>query len=822
MTNKDDISHQAILLCRQAEEIELENIHAMDAEDIQQMFYELQVYQIELETQKEELRRAHGQIKAGRDRYFDFYDQAPVGYCTLSEHGFILDTNLTTATLLGLPRSELVTQPLSRFIHSDDQHIYSLHRKQLLETATLQKCDLRLVKPDGDYIWAHLKLTVAQADDGVLLCRVVLSDISGRIQAEKQRETLAHKYSAVVATTRDAVLAANLDSRITVFNPGAEKLFGCTANEALGSLVMRFCPEDLLEEQAEMMRRVLDTGAVAGYESERITADGQRIPVEITLSRNTDDQGAPSGINAILRDITERKLVEDALRQSEHFIKSIIHFTQDIIVFKDKNFVFRLVNPAMCNLLGKAENEIIGKTDFDIFPYELAKKYRNDDKYVTESGQSINIEEEVSSYDGIRYVSTTKAPVLNESNACEGIVTIVRDITERKRAEEALVESEALFRGMFKDHSAAMLLIAPKTGQIVEANQAAAQYYGYPLKNMIQMNIQQLNVLSPVEITEMMDGALHKQVNIFEFRHVLADGQVRDVEVYSAPITIQNQIQLFSIIHDITERKRLEDTLRQSVARLTAAAKAAQFGIYSYNFIDGQSYYSPEFLALFGLPPNARLELDEDLVARALYPDDKLSFLLSMQTAYDPIGSGIIKHEYRIVWPDGQVRWLSLNGQTIFSGNQPTDCPIYVNGIIQDISQRKQAEEALLKVHGELERKVLVRTADLEKTNTTLAMMLDYARKTEADIQERVVSNLRVNILGIVDVLKKQQLSKSTHDLIELLEKTTQDLAHPVARNLESQLLKLTAREIQLANFIRLGKSTNSRSRFGPVVEPCN
>ena len=87
-------------------------------------------------------------------------------------------------------------------------------------------------------------------------------------------------------------------------------------------------------------------------------------------------------------------------------------------------------------------------------------------------------------------------------------------------------------------------------------------------------------------------------------------------------------------------------------------------------------------------------------------------------------------------------------------------------------------------------------------------MMLDYARKTETDIQERVVSNLRSNILGIVDVLKKQELAKSTQDLVELLETTTLNLAHPIARNLESQLLKLTAREIQLANFIRLGKTT--------------
>jgi PAS domain S-box-containing protein len=452
MINKDDMSFQASEFRRQAEEIalekpalSLEDIHAMSGEDIQQIFHELRVHQIELEMQKEELCRAHAQIKAGRDRYFDLYNQAPVGYCTLSEHGLILEANLTAVTLLGLPRSELVTQPFSRFIHSDDQHIYSLHRKQLLETATLQKYDLRLVKPGGDYIWVHLKETVVQGDDGAPLCRVVLSDISGRIRAEKQRKIVADKYAAVVATTSDAVLAVNMDSRITVFNPGAEKLFGCTADEVLGLPVTRFCPKDLMEEQAEIMRRVLDTGTVAGYESERLTADGRRIPVEITLSRNTDDLGRPLGMSGILR-----------------------------------------------------------------------------------------------------------------------------NISERKQAEEILIESEALFRGMFTDHSAVMLLIDPNTGQIAKANQAAAQYYGYPLENLIRMKIQQLNVLTPVEIAEKMAVAFNKQVNIFEFQHVLAGGQVRDVEVHSTPIKINNQIKLFSIISDITDRKRTEEALKKSERFLNA------------------------------------------------------------------------------------------------------------------------------------------------------------------------------------------------------------------------------------------------------------
>jgi len=571
MSSRENISHQAGELRRQAAEIALEkpalslkDIQAMSAEEIQQILHELRVHQIELEMQKEELQRVHAQIEAGRARYIDLYDQAPVGYCTLSEHGLILEANLTAATLLGLPRNQLVTQPLSRFIHSDDQHIYSLHRKQLLETATLQKCDLRLIKPDDDFIWAHLKGTVAQADDGVRLCRVVLSDISGRIQAEKQRETLAHKYAAVVANTSDSVLAVNLDGRITVFNPGAEKLFGCTAEEALGSPVMRFCPEDLLKEQAAMIRRVLDTGAVVGYESERLTVDGRRIPVEITLSRDTDDQGSSSGINAILRDIRERKQVE-----------------------------------------------------------------------------------------------------------------------------EALIESEVLFRGMFKEHSAAMLLLVPNTGQIVQANQAAAQYYGYPLEKLIQMNIQQLNVLPPSKIAEKMGSALNKQANIFEFRHVLADGQVRDVEVHSTPITIQNKVLLFSIINDITERKRAEE----------AATRSAEDGLILLNTIQTQIWYLTDDQT-YGAVNKAHAEFSglkiEDMAFKNMYdifPENIVEVCRQGNIEVFTTGKPVHSEEWM---PDasGERRLISILKSPRLHADGTVE---YVVCAAEDITERKRAEEALKK-----------------------------------------------------------------------------------------------------------------------------
>ncbi|MCX6090198.1 MAG: sensor domain-containing diguanylate cyclase [Candidatus Atribacteria bacterium] len=170
-----------------------ENLEAMSPEETRQTLHDLQVHQIELEIQNEELRRAQAELETARARYFDLYDLAPVGYCTLSKPGLIQEANLTAVTLLGVARGALIKQPISRFILKEDQDIYYRHRKQLFETGAPQVCEMRMVKPDGTAFWTRVEAVTAQDANGVPVCRVVLSDITDR----KQAEELIHRLASV-------------------------------------------------------------------------------------------------------------------------------------------------------------------------------------------------------------------------------------------------------------------------------------------------------------------------------------------------------------------------------------------------------------------------------------------------------------------------------------------------------------------------------------------------------------------------------------------------------------------------------------------------
>lgn len=158
---------------------------AMSAEEIRQTLHELLVHQIELEMQNEELRRTQAELEAMRAKYFDLYDLAPIGYVTLNAKGMVLETNVTFANMLGVPRGMLLNQPFSRFINKEDQDIYYRHHKKIAATGMRQECELRLKKADETTFWVKIEAVPVVEEGKPAVCRTVISDISVRKHAEQ-------------------------------------------------------------------------------------------------------------------------------------------------------------------------------------------------------------------------------------------------------------------------------------------------------------------------------------------------------------------------------------------------------------------------------------------------------------------------------------------------------------------------------------------------------------------------------------------------------------------------------------------------------------
>ena len=154
------------------------------AGNTESLLHELRVHQIELELQNEELRRAQADLEASRARYFDLYDLAPVGYCTLDERGVVQEANLTAARMFGVTKDTLVGKPLTDFIHRESQDTFYQCRRQLLEALAPRPFELHFKRGSGASFWGWVEIDVTRDLLGALSCRVAFTDITLLKQAE--------------------------------------------------------------------------------------------------------------------------------------------------------------------------------------------------------------------------------------------------------------------------------------------------------------------------------------------------------------------------------------------------------------------------------------------------------------------------------------------------------------------------------------------------------------------------------------------------------------------------------------------------------------
>ena len=307
-------------LRQQAEEILLDKtvrtaaeLKAVSLEEIRRILHDLQVYQLELEMQNEELLRTQAELAASQAYYYDFYELAPVGYATLSENGLILKTNLAAAIFLGVARGELVKQPMSQFIHKEDQDSYYLHCKKVIATGELQVCDLRMVRKDESEFWMRLYSIAAHDSDGTPVCRVVLNDITQQKQAEVELWQSNERFRKVLLDVPSiAVQGYKPDGTTQYWNCACEQLYGYTAQEAIGrNLVDLIIPLEMRGDVEQAMRQMAETmQPIPASELSLMRKDGSRVAV---FSSHTIVQlpGREPELFCIDIDISKRKQAEE-------------------------------------------------------------------------------------------------------------------------------------------------------------------------------------------------------------------------------------------------------------------------------------------------------------------------------------------------------------------------------------------------------------------------------------------------------------------------------------------------------------------------------
>ncbi|HXE37429.1 MAG TPA: diguanylate cyclase [Azonexus sp.] len=282
--------------------------------DPHKLLRETQMHQIAITLQNEEWRRAQSELEASRILYLELYNLAPVGYCTLSETGRILQANQTAATLLGLTQPELIDQPFCRFIPDAEHDTFHDHSQALWVTGEQHCCDLRMLKADGTTFWVHLRSIGALDSHGQRLCYTAFIDITERKRAEEALRAQKDFFHMIAENLSDFIAVLDVEGRRLYNSPSYEQFFGAVEDLRNTDSFAEIHPDDR-EYVKQVFRETVQTGQGQRIEFRFQMADGSVRDMESHGSVIKDKEGHVVRVVVVSHDITERKRLQEQVRQ---------------------------------------------------------------------------------------------------------------------------------------------------------------------------------------------------------------------------------------------------------------------------------------------------------------------------------------------------------------------------------------------------------------------------------------------------------------------------------------------------------------------------
>lgn len=387
------------------------------------------------------------------------------------------------------------------------------------------------------------------------------------LRTEALRQSLEFQR-AMIECSPVALYSVDNGGLVTAWNASAERVLGWRADEIMGT-PLPIVPQDRIQEFSDIRGRIIAGEILLNLEVVRRKKDGALFDGSLSAAPIRDKNGRIIGIMAAMEDITSRKQAAESLKKSEAQYRLLADNTMDAIWTLDLDLVFTYINPACFAITGYTQEEWIGSRLQDHCDTENLKIMTNNITNGLKIGpkfRGVIFEAEMIKKNGETLpVEIHGKIIFNDAGNPLMIQGITRDITERRKLEETLRQSEEKFRSLFENHSAVKFIIDPENGTIIEANESAARFYGWPVEQLRGMRVSQMNILlTPEEITREMEKARDLKKNHFEFKHRKAGGDIVDVEVFSSKVIIGGKEYLHSIVHDITEKRTLENQLHQA------------------------------------------------------------------------------------------------------------------------------------------------------------------------------------------------------------------------------------------------------------------
>lgn len=500
----------------------------------------------------------------------------------------IVSWNKGAEQLFGYAAAEIVGKPVTILIPAELQEEAEQFLKEVGAGRLVNRDQIVRRRKDGSLIYVSLTISPVRDFEGQIVgASAIAHDISERRRAEELRERLA----SVVESSDDAIVSKNLEGVITAWNSGAEKLFGYSSAEAVGKPILMLLPPERASEEADILARIRRGESVEHFETVRVRKDGKRIDVSATISPIKGGSGAIVGASKIARDITERKHAEEELARSRQaledqtlLLQSVLDSISDGLVAADEQGKFILWNPAAEKIvrLGAANvppdkwSEHYGVylpdkvTPFPLEDNPLARAIQG------KVGAAVMYLRHQKLTEGV-FIEITASPLRDKGGKLRGGVAAFRNITERLRAEDRLLEYERVVENL-ED----MILVIDRDYRYVIANRAFLSYRAMDREQVIGHRVDEVlqkEVFDSI-VKEKMDECFAGKVIQFELNYTYPGRGERAVFTSYFPIEGPTGVdRIACVLQDITERKRSEEALRKSEERFSKAFRSSPVAI---------------------------------------------------------------------------------------------------------------------------------------------------------------------------------------------------------------------------------------------------
>ncbi|MGO9532720.1 MAG: PAS domain S-box protein [Syntrophobacteraceae bacterium] len=478
-------------------------------------------------------------------------------------------------------------------------------------------------------------------------------------------------------------------------NNAFEQFLGAKKDQIIGKSAYDIWPHDLADALCRGDQELLaGNSEVRHLEGTFLGADGTRKDFLSRKATFADQDGNVGGIIGAMVDITERRATEMALLESEELYRITFELAAVGIAHLTPDGRWLRVNHRLCEITGYSREELLRKqfqelthpddldSDLALMGQVLASEietYTKEKRYIKRDGSVI-------------WISLTVALKREDDGRPNFFISVYKDITARKNAEEALRASEQRFRSLFEGHRATMLLFDPDSGAILDVNEAAVEFYGFSKTELCAMNIAQINQLPEEELATVRQSILERKTNSFVFPHRLRSGEIRTVQVYSSPIDIRGRTALFSIVHDITERKQAEEALRKSEEKYRELVENANSIILRWDIAGNVTFFNEFAQSFFGYSEEEIL--GKNLVG-TIVPEFESATGRNLQLMVEDITANpdtYINNENENMRSNGERVWIAWTNKPVFDQNGRVR---EILGIGNDISERKRADKLI-------------------------------------------------------------------------------------------------------------------------------